>query len=89
MLAEIMGFADYWVFKLDSVGNIQWQKCLGGTDAEDPYSIRQTFDGGYIVTGYSDSNNGNIIGNNGGFDYWVVKLTSTGLIQWQQSSKTD
>jgi hypothetical protein len=36
------GGHDYWVVKLDSIGNIQWQKCLGGSDFEIANSIEQT-----------------------------------------------
>ena len=79
------GFDDYWVVKLDSIGNIQWQKSLGGIHSEGANSIRQTNDGGYIVAGYTCSNDGDVSGNHGGFeDYWVVKLDSSGNIQWQK-----
>ncbi len=79
------GNADYWIVKLGSTGDIQWQKSLGGTGTENPYSIEQTTDGGYIVAGSSTSNNGDVTGNHGSTDYWVVKLKSTGTIQWQKS----
>jgi hypothetical protein len=75
---------DYWIVKLDSVGNFQWQKCLGGSDNEEAYSIEQTNDGGYIVGGYASSNDGDVSGCHGGYDYWIVKLNSTGNIQWQK-----
>jgi hypothetical protein len=77
------GSYDYWVVKLDSIGNIQWQKCLGGTNADQAYSVKQTNDGGYIVAGYTNSTDGNISGNHGN-DYWIVKLDSSGSILWQK-----
>jgi len=75
---------DYWVVKLDSTGNIQWQKSLGGTDGDQATSIQQTNDGGYIVAGNSGSNDGDVTGNHGNSDFWIVKLDSTGSIQWQK-----
>jgi hypothetical protein len=75
---------DGWVVKLSSVGAIQWQKCLGGSGSEGLNSIEQTTDGGYIVAGGTKSNNGDVSGNHGGYDAWVVKLSSTGSIQWQK-----
>jgi len=78
------GWADYWVVKLSSTGIIQWQKSLGGSQDEQAYSIQQTKDKGYIVAGYSSSNDGDVTGNLGG-DYWVVKLDSVGNIVWQKS----
>jgi hypothetical protein len=77
------GNYDYWIVKLSSTGTIEWQKCLGGTSDEMASSIKQTIDGGFIVAGYSQSNNGDVTGNLG-YDAWVVKLSSTGVIQWQK-----
>jgi len=77
--------SDYWVVKLDTTGNIQWQKSLGGTDVEFFKAIQQTDDRGYIVGGDSRSNDGDVIGNHGQYDYWVVKLDLNGNIKWQKS----
>jgi len=79
------GDADCYVIKLDTAGNIQWQKCLGGTSNDMAYSICPTADGGYIVAGRSFSTNGDVIGNHGGVDCWIVKLDAIGNIQWQKS----
>src|SRR6266542_835053 len=78
------GSVDYWVVKLDSLGTIQWQKCLGGSRDEEGYSIQQTADGGYIVAGSTGSKDGDVTNNHGKTDYWIVKLDSTGIIQWQK-----
>ncbi len=79
------GDYDYWIVKLSSMGAIQWQQSLGGTDIDQANSIIQTTDGGYAVAGDSYSNDGDVTGNHGDYDYWAVKLSSTGAIQWQQS----
>ena len=79
------GGSDFWVIKLDAGGNTQWQKCLGGTADEFASSICQTSDGGYIVAGKSLSNSGDVSGQHGGNDCWIVKLNSSGDIQWQRS----
>jgi uncharacterized repeat protein (TIGR01451 family) len=78
------GGEDFWVVKLDMTGNIQWQKCLGGTGYDRAHSIQQTTDGGYIVAGHTNSNNGDVSGNNGYYDMWVVKLDYQGNILWQK-----
>lgn len=75
---------DFWVVKTSSTGTIQWQKCLGGSGDDQSRSIVLTNDGGYIVTGYTVSFNGDITLNNGFTDIWLVKLSSTGVIQWQK-----
>ena len=46
---------DYWVIKLHSNGEIQWQNSIGGNDHDFLYSIKQTSDGGYILGGWSGS----------------------------------
>lgn len=79
------GYGDYWIVKLDFSGNIEWQKSLGGSGGDYAYSVQQTSDRGYIVAGTSSSNDGDVSGNHGSWDYWIVKLDSTASIQWQKS----
>jgi len=79
------GMYDYWIVKLDSIGNLQWQKSLGGSKHDESYAIQQTIDGGYIVAGRTLSTDGDVTGNHGSFDYWIVKLNNTGTIQWQKT----
>ncbi len=79
------GGNDFWVVRLDAKGNIVWQKTLGGSFEDDAYSISQTSDGGYIVAGRTLSNNGDVIGNHGDYDSWVVKLDGNGTLIWQKT----
>ena len=79
------GGSDYWVIKLDDTGGLQWQKCFGGSGDDLGESVQQTYDGGYIVAGSSNSIDGQVTGNHGGYDYWVIKLDDTGGVQWQTS----
>ncbi len=76
---------DSWVVKTDSLGTIQWQKSLGGTNTEYTYSGIQTNDNGFLVAGVSFSNDGDVTGNHGAADYWLIKLDTAGSIQWQKS----
>ena len=79
---------DYWVVRLDSIGNLLWQKSLGGSFNDFANSIVQTEDGGFVVAGYSSSNDGDVTGHHGSTvssDYWIVKLDSTGNLLWQKS----
>jgi predicted secreted protein len=73
------GGSDFWVLKLDSTGGIQWQNTYGGSSADVASSIQQTSDGGYIVAGSTESFGA------GGSDFWVLKLDSTGVAQWQKT----
>lgn len=81
------GERDFWVLKLDNVGNILWQKSYGGSDVDFLYKIVTTADGGFAVTGFSMSN---ISGNKtedskGEQDYWFVRLDSDGNILWDKT----
>ena len=62
------GGRDVWVVKLDAAGAMEWQQSLGGTSDEQASSVQQTTEGGYIVAGYTASNDGDVIGNHGQFD---------------------
>ena len=77
------GDTDYWIVKLDVVGNLIWETNLGGSGWDEAFSIQQTSDGGYIIAGQSESNDGNVGGNNGQWDYWIVKIDDTGIIIWE------
>ncbi len=72
------GSSDIWVLKLSSTGTIEWQKTYGGRYSDYPQSIQQTSDGGYIVAGITFSFGA------GGWDIWVLKLSSTGTVEWQK-----
>ena len=81
------GQLDYWVVKVDSLGIIQWQNTIGGSGSEEIASITPTSDGGYVLSGHSESNiSGDKTENsNGQWDYWIVKIDSMGNILWQNT----
>jgi hypothetical protein len=78
------GRGDIWIVKMDTVGNIIWQKLYGGTGLDFAYGMRQTLDGGYIVISYTTSTNGDIIGNHGSGEGFVQKLDASGNVQWSR-----
>ncbi len=81
---------DLWVIKTDATGQLQWQRSLGGKGKEIGYSIELTPDGGYIITGEANENDGDVTGYHTGTlfpytpDMWVVKLNIGGSIEWQK-----
>lgn len=75
---------DMLIAKFNNAGTLQWYKAYGGDGDEAAYSAEQTADGGYIVVGSSDSNEGEFTGQIGGHDIIILKLDSTGNITWQK-----
>ncbi len=80
---------DIWVFKIDKTGNLLWQRCLGGTYDDFARNIFPTSDGGFMIVGSTDSNDGDVVGFHGilpGFaveDVWFAKIDSVGNLLWQ------
>ncbi|HYG16113.1 MAG TPA: hypothetical protein VEC12_10205, partial [Bacteroidia bacterium] len=82
---------DFWVVKLFPNGTIEWEKSFGGSKNDWATAAQQTADGGYIIAGFTNSTDGDATG--GGYhsdpfqpnanDYWVVKISAGGAIQWQ------
>jgi uncharacterized repeat protein (TIGR02543 family) len=73
------GASDMWIIKLNSKGEVDWQKTYGGTANDTAYSIKETNDGGYIVAGETLSSGA------GDYDVWILKLSQTGTIEWQKT----
>jgi hypothetical protein len=76
---------DYWLLKLDADGTLQWNKTYGGSKDDRGQSLVQTLDGGYALTGYAMSDDGDGSVNNGFHDNWVLKLDALGNIEWEKS----
>lgn len=83
-VSDNYGLRDFWVIKIDTAGSLLWQKSLGGSEYEVAFSIRQTTDGGFIIAGYTSSEDGQVSDNQGGYDIWIVKLNMSGNLVWQK-----
>jgi len=82
------GSNNLWVMKLDAAGAIQWQQVLGGTDYDEAKSISIAPDGGYVVTGTTQSNDGPTGPVKGRGDILVLKLSATGTPLWEKAFGT-
>jgi len=74
------GDYDVYLVKTDNTGNILWTKTYGTTGVEEPYSVQQTTDGGYIITGKTQP--GGILSQ--GYVF-LIKTNSTGDTLWTKS----
>ena len=85
---------DAWAMKFNNRGEIIWKKDLGGGGDEYINAIQPTSDGGCVLAGFTDSNDGDIDKNfyhdalpflDTGGDAWLVKLNADGQIVWQKT----
>jgi uncharacterized repeat protein (TIGR02543 family) len=76
------GSGDFWILKLFSNGDIEWQKTFEGGDSDKANSIQQTTDGGYIVGGHHYS--WDWISGHEDVYCRILKLSPTGDIEWQK-----
>jgi hypothetical protein len=74
------GNLDIYIVKLDHNGSLQWTRTVGGTEHDYGYVIIQTTDGGYAVSGSTASFGA------GGNDAYIVKLNSSGSLQWSKTA---
>src|SRR5690606_23152649 len=81
------GQFDFWVVKLDSNGNKLWDKTFGGNKSDHLSSLVQTTDGGYLLGGYSfsDNNGDKSQPSKGNYDFWLVKIDASGNKLWDKS----
>jgi len=78
------GIGDAWIVKVDSMGNIEWERCFGGSVMDNVSAVLPLKDGGYLCAGNTNSNDGQVSGNHGGFDYWIFKTDHFGNLVWQK-----
>jgi len=79
------GSQDYWVINIDQEGKLNWQKVLGGTEAEYANMIITDEDSSYIIGGISYSEDGDVTNALGEGDFWTVKLDAAGKLIWKQN----
>jgi len=79
------GECDFWVIKFSNLGDVLWKKVLGGNKRDQAWCVINANDGGYIIAGNSQSNDGDVTGNNGDSDAWIIKLNDAGNLVWQYS----
>jgi len=73
------GYSDFWLVKTDMNGNMEWNKTYGGIFEDVAVSMVQTNDGGYALTGTTNSFGTTM------YDFWLVKTDANGNMQWNET----
>ncbi|MCC7541669.1 MAG: hypothetical protein IT379_35955, partial [Deltaproteobacteria bacterium] len=74
------GEFDYWVLRIDRAGEIEWQRSFGGGNYELGYGIVPLRSGGFAMIGGSPSADGQVAGNHGDWDAWLVRMADDGSL---------
>lgn len=84
---DTKGDLDYWLWKMNANGEIEWQKSYGGSGMDLLQSVIMTPDGGYLLGGFSNSEYGFDKKKpcKGDTDFWVIKVDAAGNEQWQRT----
>ena len=80
-----IGNNDYQIIRINELGSILWEKSYGGSEDDKLQTAITKSNGGYLLGGYSTSNDGDISENYGNEDIWLVNLDIDGNIIWEQN----
>jgi hypothetical protein len=85
--SPLYGSYDWWVIRVDANGGELWQRSYGGTDYDILLEVNRTADGGFILSGSSDSrtNGTKTARRYGSTDYWLVRINGSGNQLWDQT----
>jgi len=77
---------DYYLLKLDTIGNVVWDKSFGGSRYDEMKSaVLDPRDSTIVITGASSSNDYMVTGNPGGNSMWTIKVDMNGNLIWEKS----
>ena len=79
------GGYDFWIVKVDTNGNMVWEKSFGGSQIDEARSITKTVDGNYLIVGDSRSNDQDVSNSKGAADMWLIKISGSGNLIWEKS----
>lgn len=84
---------DFWIVRTDINGSVAWKKDFGGSHDDWPLSIIELKDQSIVVSGSTQSSDGDVIGYHNYVDHgvsnvtedaWVVKLSASGGVLWKK-----
>jgi hypothetical protein len=79
------GVGEFWATRLNAAGEIVWQRYFGGTNNDRAHSVVQATDGGFVIAGFTESDDFDISESNGSYDFWVLKIDAKGDKVWERT----
>jgi len=76
---------DYWLIKVNQLGELEWSNFYGGNFTDTPFGIIQKDNNGFLVVGSSDSSDTDISNNKGTYDFWVLDISPEGALLNEKS----
>ena len=76
---------DMFLIKLDDTGEVIWKKIYGGSGDDFGFSLVETLEGGFVLVGYSNSQDGDVPPTKGYHDNWIIKVDESGELIWKKS----
>jgi len=78
---------DFEVFKISNTGEELWRHKYGGTATDDMISMNQYSDG-FLLVGWTNSQDGDVSNGNIGENGWVVHIDKSGNLIWERTYAT-
>jgi hypothetical protein len=67
---------DVWVAEVNSVGDLIWQRCCGGSAQDEGFNVFELSNSTFVVTAFTYSSNFDVTNNYGSADAWIFKITN-------------
>src|SRR5690606_15536786 len=79
------GMSDFWIVRFDTAGSLLSEHSFGGSHIDWLRDMKETSDGGLLISGDTRSIDGDITNNQGAEDAWLMKLDMAGNVEWQRT----
>lgn len=79
------GEKDFYVVRIDALGQLLWQKSYGGVSNETARALVVLPDSGAIIVGETASRDGDVQQGYGGIDGWAIRIDRHGKLLWSKT----
>jgi len=82
---ELNGDFDLLLMKVDAEGDLLWVKNFGGSEKEFGYDLVELQNGDLLVSGFTESVDGDVSNNKGKEDVWLLRVNTGGELVWEKT----